>query len=192
MRSEPDCSGAWTCLAMRGDAAIRPSRSSEKSIGSTELRRRRSTPVSASSRRSRSASRMRLPGSLPQRPRLMPLSTTSRYRPASAAHLLDHLLGGRAAAASAHERDDAERAAIVAAVLDFQIRARAVARGVFHRRRQKVALCENIADVNIADVNIAVIGRRASPDLRDLRLVRIAHHPLHPGIAASSSGARCA
>ena len=55
----PLCSGAWTCLAMRGDAAIRCSRSSEKSIGSTELSRRRSTSVSASSRRIRSASRMR-------------------------------------------------------------------------------------------------------------------------------------
>ena len=95
--------------------------------------------------------------------------------PRQRAYLLHHLFGGRAAAASAHERDDAERAAIVAAILNLQIRPRAVARRVFHRRRQKIALLENIADVDVAVVG----GRRH--DLRDLRLVRVAHHPLHPG-----------
>jgi hypothetical protein len=41
----PDCSGACTCLAMRGEQAIRSSRSPEKSMGSTELNRSRSTSV---------------------------------------------------------------------------------------------------------------------------------------------------
>ena len=95
--------------------------------------------------------------------------------PGERAHLLDRLFGGRAAAPSAHERNNAERAAIVAAILNLQIGARAVARGVFHRRRQKIALLEDIADVNVAVVG----GRRH--DLRDLGFVRVADHPLDPG-----------
>jgi hypothetical protein len=95
--------------------------------------------------------------------------------PGEGTHLLDRLLGGRAAAPPAHERYDAEGAAIVAAVLNLQIGARTVAGRVFHRRRQKIALLEDVADVNIAVVG----GRRH--DLRDLGFVRVAHHPLHPG-----------
>ena len=95
---------------------------------------------------------MRPPGSRPQRPRLIPLSTTSRYRAASCAHLADHLLGRRAAAAAAHEGNDAERAAVIAAVLDLEVGARAVARRVLHRRGQEIVLREDIADLDLAVV----------------------------------------
>ena len=66
-------------------------------MGSTELRRSRSISVSRSRRRIRPARRTLLPGSLPQRPRLMPLSTTSRYRAARFAHLFHDLIRGRTA-----------------------------------------------------------------------------------------------
>ena len=99
------------------------------------------------------------------------LSITSRQP----AYLLHHLVGGRAPAASAHERDNAERAPIVAAILNLQIGACAIARRVFHRRRQKIALLENIAHMDVSVV------RSRRHDLRDLRLVRVAHHPLHTG-----------
>ena len=93
--------------------------------------------------------------------------------PRQAADLLDHLLRRSAAAAAAHERNDAERAAIVAAVLDLQIGAGAVAGRVFHRRGKKIVLREDIADVDVAVVRVAGSGDKVG----DLRLVRIADHP---------------
>jgi hypothetical protein len=94
---------------------------------------------------------------------------------AEAAHLLDHLVRRRAAAAPPDERNDAERAAVIAAVLDLQVGARAVAGGVLHRRGEEVVLREDIADEDVA-----VIGRGAD-QFGDLRLVGIPHDPFHAG-----------
>jgi hypothetical protein len=91
----------------------------------------------------------------------MPLSTTSRYRPAEIPHLLHDLSHGRAAAAATHKRNNAKRTAIVAAVLNFEIGPRPIAARVFHRRGQEIALCENIAHADFA-----VIGN----------LLRLAHN----------------
>jgi len=106
----------------------------------------------------------------------MPLSTISPVAVGQVANLADHLLGGRAAARPAHERNDAERAAVVAAILDFQVGASAVAGGVLHGRGEEVALGENVAHIDVA-----MVGGRSGriDDVRDLRLVRIANHPFH-------------
>ncbi len=116
-------------------------------------------PVSSSSRRIRSA-RRRWPAARLAAPaaQVDAAQHDLAIAPAQAAHLLDHLLRRRAAAAPAHERNDAERAAVVAAVLDLQIGARAVARGVLHRRGEEIVLRENIADVDVA-----VVRRGARP-----------------------------
>ena len=123
---------------MRGDSAIRPSRSSEKSMGSTELKRSRSISVSRSRRRISPARRKVLPGSLPQRPRLMPLSTTSRYRRGEIAHLFHDEIRRRTARPSANERNNAKRTAVIAAVLNFEIGARAIRRRFHHRGGEKI------------------------------------------------------
>ena len=106
----------------------------------------------------------------------MPLSTISRYRPARPRTCSTTSSGGRAAAAAAHERNDAERAAVIAAILNLEVGARAIAGGVFHRRGEKIALREDIADMDVAVVGRVRLGQRHQ--LRDLRLVRVAHHPL--------------
>ncbi len=196
-RSDPDCSGACTCLAMRPDPATRPSRSSLQSIGSMELSRRRSTEVSSSSRRRRPLKRISLlPGPLgsrPQRPRLMPLSTTSRY--CAPGHAPDHhLIRRHAAATPAHERNNTKRAAVVAAILNFEIGPGAVARRVLHRRgresraAQKCRRCESGRGrehvIESADFSATISG-----------IFVLCEFPITqctPGITASSSGARCA
>ena len=148
---------AWRCAASRPSA---PVESSEKSIGSTELRRRRSTGVSSSSRRTRSTSR--LPPSEIAAPaaQVDPAQHHFAIFRRQCADLLDHGFRRRAAAAAAHVRNNAERAAVVAAVLNLEIRARAVARGVFDRRGKKIALRENIADVDLVRDN----AHRRRPD----------------------------
>ena len=89
------------------------------------------------------------------------------------AHLLHHALRRRAAAAAAHIRNDAERAPVIAAILDLEVGARAVARGVLDRRRQKIGLRENIADL---DLPVII---RGGNEFRNARLVRIPHHQAH-------------
>ncbi len=143
---------------MRGDSAISPSRSSEKSMGSTELRRRRSISVSASSRRIRSgqphgAARLAAPAA-----QVDAAQHDFAIAPRQPAHLFHHLVGRGAAAAAAHERDDAEGAAVVAAVLNLQIGAGAVAGGIFHGRGEKIALGEDIAHVDVAVVRGGIRG----------------------------------
>ncbi len=99
--------------------------------------------------------------------------------PRQSPHLFDHLLHRRAPAAPADERNDAKRAAIIATVLDFQIRAGAIAGRVLHRRGKKVVLREDISDVDIPVIRRALRAERHQ--VRDLGFVRIADHPLHPG-----------
>ena len=70
------------------------------------------------------------------------------------ADLGDHLIGGRAAAAAAHVGDDAERTAIIAAVLNFEIGAGALAGGVFDGGGKKIVLGENIADLDLAVIRL--------------------------------------
>jgi hypothetical protein len=50
------------------------------------------------------------------------------------ADLFDHRIALRAAAAAAHERNNAERAAIVAAILNLEIRPGAVAESILDGR----------------------------------------------------------
>ena len=92
------------------------------------------------------------------------------------ADLVDHGIRLRAAAASAHVGNDAERAAIVAAVLNLEIRASAVAQGVFNGRGKKIALLENIADADFA-----VIVRAVRDQIGNRILVRIADDQSHAG-----------
>ncbi len=88
-------------------------------------------------------------------------------------HLRDHLFRRSAAAAPTHERNNAERTAIVAAVLNLQIRPRPFARGIIHGSRQKIPLLENISDGDLA----VIIGKGATRNqIGNLRLVRISHH----------------
>jgi len=64
----------------------------------------------------------------------------------------------------------------VAAVLNLEIGAGAVAGGVQDRGRQDIAGFEYIAGQNLA-----VIRLRATDHFGDLRLMRISHHPFHAG-----------
>ena len=95
------------------------------------------------------------------------------------AHLVDHLLGRGAPAAAADEGDDAEGAAVIAAVLDFQVRAGAVAGRVLDRRRKEVVLGEDVADVDVAVVRSAGHGKRN--EIGDLRFVGISNNPFDSG-----------
>jgi hypothetical protein len=91
-------------------------------------------------------------------------------------HLLDHGIRLRAAAAAAHIGNNAERAAIVASVLNLEIRAGAIAQSVFNRRRKKIALLENISDADLAVIMGAIgdqIGNRI--------LMRVPDDPSHAG-----------
>src|SRR5262249_12317104 len=54
--------------------------------------------------------------------------------PGKAAHLLQYLFDGCAAAASANKRNNAERAPVVAPVLNLEIGPRAISRGILHGR----------------------------------------------------------
>ena len=175
MRSEPVCKGAWTWRAMRGSPAMSSSRPSLQSIGSMELRRSRSTARLAQDQphqvhQAQAAAGFAAPAAQVDAAQHY-LAVPRRQR----AHLFHSLRGRHAAAAPAHERDDAERAAVVAAVLDFQVGAGAVARGIFDRGGEEFALGEDIAHVDIAVV------RGRGDQLGDAGLVRVAHHPLHAG-----------
>jgi len=64
------------------------------------------------------------------------------------AYLFHYLAGWRAAAAPANEGNDAKRAPVIAAILDFEIRARTIPSGVFDRRRQELVMREDIADAD--------------------------------------------
>jgi hypothetical protein len=90
--------------------------------------------------------------------------------------LIDHLIRLSAAAASADKRNDAEGAAVVAPILDLEIRPGAVAQGILDGSREKIALFGDVADVNLA-----VIRSGFGQHLRDQRLVRIAHHQRYSG-----------
>src|SRR5580700_7066953 len=92
------------------------------------------------------------------------------------AHLFHDLVGRGAAAASAHEGNDAERAAVIAAILDLEVGPRTMGGRAFHRRGEEFVLIENIADVNLS----VVLSLGLSHDFRDTRLVRVAYHPVHP------------
>ena len=92
------------------------------------------------------------------------------------AHLIDHGIRLRAAAAAAHVGNNAERAAIVAAVLNLEIRASAIAQRVFNRRGKKIALLENVADADLA-----VIVRAIGDQIGNRILVRVPDDPGHAG-----------
>ncbi len=92
-------------------------------------------------------------------------------------HLRNNLIGGSAAASSAHEWNDAERAAVIAAVLDLEVGARAIAGRVFHRGGEKIVLRENITDVNLSVERQFGFG----DDIRNLNFMRVSHHPVDPG-----------
>src|SRR5437899_10981986 len=68
------------------------------------------------------------------------------------ADLFQHLGERRATAAAAYKRNDTERAAVVTAVLNLEIGSGAVARGVVHRRREKLVVREDIAHVDLSMV----------------------------------------
>jgi hypothetical protein len=92
------------------------------------------------------------------------------------ANLRDHGIRPRAAAAAAHVGNNAERAAIVASVLNLEIRPGAVTQGIFNRRGKKVALFEDVADADLAMIVLAIddqIGNRI--------LVRVPDHEAHAG-----------
>src|SRR6185312_11318394 len=76
--------------------------------------------------------------------------------------------------APAHVGNNAERAAIVASVLNLEIRASAIAQGVFNRRGKKIALVENIADADLA-----VIVRAVGNEIRNQSLVRVSDYQTH-------------
>ena len=103
------------------------------------------------------------------------------------AHLVDHGIRLRAAAAAAHVGNNAERAAIIASVLNLEIRTSAVAQGVFHGRGKKVALLENIADADLAVIVLAV-----GDQIGDRILVRVANDQTHAGQRGDFLGARWA
>src|SRR5215469_9125755 len=63
-------------------------------------------------------------------------------------YLLDYLPHGSAPAASAHKRDNAKRAAVIAAVLYFEVGAGPVSRSVLHRGGEKIVLREDIPHVD--------------------------------------------
>src|SRR5258708_5416381 len=88
------------------------------------------------------------------------------------AHLFDNSIGRRTAAAPAHERDDTERAAVVAAILNLEVGTRAIAERVFHRSGKKFALLENVAYMDFA-----VKGDVVRDEFWNSRLVRVAHTP---------------
>ncbi len=180
---------ARRCAARRpsGPAGRRRNPSARRNSGAAAR-----LSVSASRRRIRSASRRRLPGSLPQRPRLMPLSTTLAIAPRQAAHLFHHLSGGRAAAAPAHERDDAEGAAIVAAVLNLQIGPGAVAGGIFHRRGKKIAAGRRYRPRGCCRGRGPASELAGSPGRRSGSCANCPPPIRRRAWTASSSGARCA
>src|SRR5712671_3041704 len=91
--------------------------------------------------------------------------------PRQAAYLLQHLAQRRAAAAAAHIGNNAKGTAIVAAVLNFQVGARAVARGLAYRRGEKIVLREDIANL---DLSVVI---ETGHQVGDLGLVRIPHYP---------------
>ena len=95
---------------------------------------------------------------------------------AELANLLEHLSERRALTASTDGGNDAERAAVVAAVLDLQIGARVRSPAAsFTAAERKSVRREDVADVDLA----VVIGARNK--IGDLRFMRIADHPLDAG-----------
>src|ERR1700694_5144993 len=92
------------------------------------------------------------------------------------AHLFDHLVSRRTAAASTNKWNDAEGAAVIAAVLNFEIGTRAVAGGIVDGSGQKAVLREDVAPGNLA---VIWRGGGQSDDVRNLRLVRIPDHPVY-------------
>src|SRR5574341_1249375 len=78
-------------------------------------------------------------------------------------------------AAPANERDDAERATVVAAVLNLQIRPRAVAGCVLHRSGEEFLLGEDVPDKYLAMIRRG--DSLFAQDFGDPRLVGITDHP---------------
>ena len=161
---------------MRGEVATSSSSASDQSIGSTELSRRRSTwrfikQTLDEIDKTTPAFKIAAPAA-----QIDPAEDHFPIFRREMAHLIDHGIRLRAAAAAAHIRNNAERAAIVASVLNLEIRASAIAERVFNRRGKKVALVENIADANLA-----VIVRTIGNQIGDRILVRIPNDPGHAG-----------
>src|SRR6476661_7256680 len=74
---------------------------------------------------------------------------------------------------AAHKSNDAERAAIIAAILDFEIGTRTIDACVHDRRSEKILARENVAHENLSMV------RRSREQVRDFSLMRVADHPFH-------------
>ncbi len=161
---------------MRGDSATSSSSASDQSIGSTELSRRRSTlrfVKQTPDEIDKTAPAFEIAAPAAQ------VDSAEDHFPIfrrEMADLVDHGIRLRAAAAAAHVGNNAERAAIVAAVLNLEIRTSAIAQRVFHGRGKKIALLENIADADLA-----VIVRTVGDQIGDRILVRIADHESHAG-----------
>src|SRR5690242_18619553 len=63
-------------------------------------------------------------------------------------HFRQDALGIKRAALSAHIGDHAERATVIAPVLNLQVRTRALIRRIEHGRRQKFRVREDVGDEN--------------------------------------------
>ena len=87
-------------------------------------------------------------------------------------HLINHPFGSRATTAPPHRGNDAKRAAVVAAILDLQVRPGTLAARVEDRQREEV-----LRRTDVADGDLAMIGGGQN-NVGDLGLVRVAHHPI--------------
>lgn len=96
--------------------------------------------------------------------------------PAQGAHLLDHPVRRHAPAASADGGNDAEGAAVAAAVLNLQVGASAVTGSVLDRRGEKILLREDVPYVDLP-VKVAIPGRLGD-DLGNARFVGVADNPV--------------
>ncbi len=123
MRSSPDCSERWRCGISRGSSANAASSSSSISTQSSEESRSRSSAADMAQDLPHQRAELRRAGEIGAVAREI---DAGQHHLAIAvfgepAHLRDHLAHGDGARVAAAERDDAEGAAMVAAVLDLDI-----------------------------------------------------------------------
>src|SRR3974377_69989 len=97
--------------------------------------------------------------------------------PAQVADLVNHLGGRRAAAAATHERDNAKRTPVVAAVLDLEIGTGAITQRILCRSGKELLRGENIADVNLAVIRQVSVLQ----EFGDLNLVGISDDHRYAG-----------
>jgi len=167
---------------MRSLAAISSSSSSEKSIGSTELSAAARSPsrraLAVAGRQPQRAPRLAAPSA-----RLIPVSTTSRYRAASRPTCVTTSSAGCRGCARA-QTDDAERAPVVAAILNFQNSAACGRRWRPRPAPKGMPLARRCPDVDVSEMDVAMYGAPAGAarSAPGWRVCGCCPHPFTPGM----------